>query len=74
MELSDLYPYCKRAVDNLVAIIFPTHYDAGVNKGHPSRCCVRNTKKNRVLTKGYESTKTDDYCIANANIRSCWMC
>ena len=27
----------------------------------------------RVLTKGYESTKTDDYCIANANIRSYWM-
>ncbi len=25
-----------------------THYDAGVNKGHPSRCCVRNTKKSNI--------------------------
>tara|TARA_B100000123_G_scaffold30750_1_gene20702 strand:+ start:420 stop:641 length:222 start_codon:yes stop_codon:yes gene_type:complete len=31
-------------------IIFPTHNDAGVNKGHPSRCCVRNNK-NRVWIK-----------------------
>ena len=25
-----------------------THYDTGVNKGYPSRCCVRNTKHSSI--------------------------
>jgi len=34
---------------------------------------VQEILNTRVSTKRYESTKTDDYCIANVNIRSCRM-
>ena len=34
--------------DVLQYSVFARDYDAGVSKGHPSRCCVRNTKKSNI--------------------------
>ena len=34
--------------DLLLYSVFATHYYAGVNRGYPSRCVVRNTKPSSI--------------------------
>ena len=49
-------------------IVFPTFNDAGVNKGHPSRCCVRNNK-NRAWIKDIAFRNSRRYSGYNEQTR-----